>query len=75
MPRGGEKVSSVRYKKDHNGKTFCPIVSAACHQWSECIEDECEWWYESGNDDYSCCALLKIVRDTSSIGYAVARGE
>ena len=36
---------SVKSKCNHEG-SFCPLMSLICAKWTECIEDECEWWCE-----------------------------
>lgn len=66
-------VAFVNYKHTHDGGTLCPFVSMATGQRSTCMEDQCEFWTRSPNDDYSTCAINLLARQLDSICYRVTR--
>lgn len=64
---------SVKSKCNHEG-SFCPLMSLICAKWTECIEDECEWWCEEKNDSYSGCVLPKLYQTEKAIYFDIRGG-
>lgn len=54
-------MPEIRRKGNDYGSTYCPLMTVADVRYARC-EPSCAWYVdEPGNDDYSGCAVPKML--------------